>query len=874
MTLTAHSLDKIAQALGGEVRSGEVLAPGPGHSASDRSLAVKLDPNADSGFLVHSFSGDDWKTCDAYVRDKLGLSPFEPKTTKGNGKGRGTYTVVASYIYRDENGEPYLRVDRLADKTFPQYHWDGAKWIKGAPKGPRIPYRLPQLIAASPTTPIYICEGEKDADNLAKLGFTTTCNPEGAGKWKPELNKYFKDRNVCILPDNDDAGRKHAQLVARNLDKIAASLRVVQLPDLPPKGDVTDWLAGDPAGARLVKCCTAAPIWEPPGDGAGTDEERVAELAALSPLDYAKRRKEIAEELGIAVHFLDDAVKQARGETRSKGKDHPAYWEVEPWDEAVDTGDLLSALRDAYKRHVILPPHAAVTMALWVLHAWALEAAYASPFLVFTSPVPRCGKSTALALLRWTAPRSALASNISPAAIYRFIEASCPTLLIDEADSFFGRNEELRGILNSGHTRDTAMVIRLVGDDHVPKRFSTWAPKAIGSIGKITETLRDRSIVLPMKRKRSGERIERLRGRDTAEFLALRRKAARWAADNVAALSDARPPVPEGLNDRATDNWEPLLAIAELAGGDWPQAARAAALALSSDAEPEDDTLKIRLLADIRAAFRTLGTERETSASLILELVKDDEGPWVEFGKSGKPITPKKLARLLEDFRIQPRKMRLPGSARPSRGYDLAWFEDAFERYLPSSPPEPPFNAEHPEQTSKINSLDEKQSGTFDFNVPDQNGENVNNINDVPDVPVRKGGSGDNRGVDALLDDVGPHACDWCHQPPDGREQLCAILDETVWLHPECEATYLQAIETASESDAPAPAVRSVGECRHGEVCVRCGGEADDYRGPVQRFVNDRIVGCKSEPLHEVCAAEWFSRAPMSTADDLDDRGR
>src|SRR5262249_10019622 len=151
---------------------------------------------------------------------------------------------------------------------------------------------------------------------------------------------------------------------------------------------------------------------------------------------------------------------------------------------------------------------------------------------------------TALALLRLTVPRAAMASNISPAAIYRYIEESRPTLLIDEADTFFGENEELRGILNSGHTRDTAGVIRLVGDDHKPRHFSTWAPKAFAAIGQVADTLYDRSIVISMKRRRPCERVAKLRGRDTEEFMVLRRKAARWAVDNCTILADAKPFLP------------------------------------------------------------------------------------------------------------------------------------------------------------------------------------------------------------------------------------------------------------------------------------------------------------------------------------------
>ena len=375
-------------------------------------------------------------------------------------------------------------------------------------------------------------------------------------------------------------------------------------------------------------------VWEPSTDRDGgkddtSDDELIAQLAALPRIEYAKRRKDAAKGLGITLAELDKIVAEARGETSAAT---PERWSVAPWDTVIDTAELLAALRDTFMRYIILPLHAAIAMALWTLHAWALDAAYVSPFLMFSSPEMRCGKSTALAVLYRVGPRTALASNISPAAIFRYVEASHPTLLIDEAETFVTGNEEVRGILNSGHTRDTAIIIRLVGDNHEPKEFSTWSAKAIASIGKLSGTLRDRSIILPMKRKKPNERVAKLRGRDTDEFLELRRKARRWADDNVAALKEACPSIPEALNDRAADNWEPLLAIADLAGNEWPRLARTAAVKLSADSEAEAaNPNKVRLLADIRAIFEELAVDRLPSATLVAELV---EGCSVDSGAS------------------------------------------------------------------------------------------------------------------------------------------------------------------------------------------------------------------------------------------------
>jgi putative DNA primase/helicase len=289
-------------------------------------------------------------------------------------------------------------------------------------------------------------------------------------------------------------------------------VRIVELPGLEPAGDVSDWLRFDPSGARLVKECAKAPLWEK----GRKDRETISALAALERLAYGRARKEAAADLGVTATELDKIVAEARG----REGEEPERWRLEPWETPIATAELLRELAELYPRYVVLPRHGEIAMALWVLHAWAIEAAYVTPFLMFVSPEMRCGKSTALALLYRTGPRTAMASNISAAAVYRYIEALRPTLLLDEAETFVGDNEELRGVLNSGHTRDTAHVIRLVakGDDFAPKEFSTWVPKALASIGKLAETLRDRAILLPMKRRKADETVAKLRVEDTAEF--------------------------------------------------------------------------------------------------------------------------------------------------------------------------------------------------------------------------------------------------------------------------------------------------------------------------------------------------------------------
>jgi DNA polymerase family A/AAA domain len=173
---------------------------------------------------------------------------------------------IAAYIYRQIDGTPYLRVLRTTTKAFLQFHWEGGQWVSGKPKGPKIPYRLPELLAAAPTVPVFVCEGEKDADNVAALGLVASASAEGAGKWTADLNKWFAGKQtVYILEDNDAAGRSHAAKVATALQAIDADIHIVSFPELPEHGDVSDWLDMGGTRTELLERAQAAPHAQPNG---------------------------------------------------------------------------------------------------------------------------------------------------------------------------------------------------------------------------------------------------------------------------------------------------------------------------------------------------------------------------------------------------------------------------------------------------------------------------------------------------------------------------------------------------------------------------------------------------------------------------------
>lgn len=401
---------------------------------------------------------------------------------------------------------------------------------------------------------------------------------------------------------------------------------------------------------------------------------KIAELAKLTPLDYDIVRKAEAKVLKIRISILDKQVEAQRFKDPENDPKNP-FEAVNPWREKVDGSKLLTSILSAILRFCVLPEHSAPVMAVWVLHAWAHEAADISPVLAFVSPEKRCGKTTALLIIGALVPKAMHSVNITTSVLFRVIEFHTPTVLIDEADTYLGDNDELRGILNGGHNRLSAYVWRSVGDDHEPRRFKVWAPKCIAMIGKLPDTLEDRALVVPLRRKQSCEVVERFRADRLNEFLPLRRMAARWAADNTLRLANADPIVPDELNDRAQDNARAICAIADLAGGEWPQLIRASLIGITAQPDDEPQSAGVLLLRDMAEVFQTKRGERLGSSELIEALYRLEESPWSEW-RGGKPISTRGIAKLLKPFGVSPSQDRL-GSF-----YRYSDFTDAFDRYL------------------------------------------------------------------------------------------------------------------------------------------------------------------------------------------------
>jgi putative DNA primase/helicase len=425
--------------------------------------------------------------------------------------------------------------------------------------------------------------------------------------------------------------------------------------------------------------------------GASELEQEVERLAGLHPLEYGRLRTETAKHFKLTVKILDDAVKAKRRELKTT--EHGTFLQdPEPWPDPVDGEQLLAELVDTIKAHVVMPSLGAEAVALWVLFAHAHDAFEVSPILAISAPERECGKTSLMNVIGALVPKPMPTSNISTAAVFRAVEKYRPTVLIDEADTFLDEKAELQGVLNSGHVRQSAFTARLVGDDHDLKMFSTWAPKAIAKIRELPDTLRSRSVVIRLRRKLGREKVKRLPKGDNEELTTLRRKAFRWAQDNIEAIRHCKPDVPAGLENRAADNWEPLLAIADVIG--WSDIAEAAALGLSgkANADDADATKSVALLSDIRVVFEEQDAEffdeqdadRLSPTVLLRALQGLEESLWLDIGY-GRPLTTHVLAKMLQPFGIKSRR------SDDARYYLKAHFTEAWQRYLtPAATPDEP----------------------------------------------------------------------------------------------------------------------------------------------------------------------------------------
>lgn len=365
---------------------------------------------------------------------------------------------------------------------------------------------------------------------------------------------------------------------------------------------------------------------------------------------------------------------------------------IPPRQLTVIIDDIASEIR----RHVILDQHLAETIALWIIYAHGSDTYRYSPRLSVRSPVHACGKTTLLAVITaLCGKRAKMVSNLTIAAYFRCVDAASqdgatpPIMIIDEVDTFLAEDrKEVFGILNSGHDREGARILRCLNSEanHEAREYSTYAPLVLGGIGGFGEgahaaALESRCLVINLRRKRPDERVEKFLEEAKTRCARLAGEAAKWCAQNIQSLREAEPEMIPGLYDRAQDNWSALFAIADAAGDKWGKRARDAAAFLNGEAE--DPSESVMLLRDIREIFEE--RDRIATSDLLDRLHQREERPWGMPVASGfHPWGPRQLGRILTSFRIQSQTVKIAGA--PVRGFYRHQFEPAWASYLPYEP--------------------------------------------------------------------------------------------------------------------------------------------------------------------------------------------
>ncbi len=449
-----------------------------------------------------------------------------------------------------------------------------------------------------------------------------------------------------------------------------------------------------------------------------------------------------------------------------------------PRPDAEPGAALLSEVEATIARYVLLPsPAASVAVVLWIAATHAIAAWNCAPRLVVRAPERRCGKSRLLDMVEGMCHRPLMTVNTSPSAVYRSIGASPsdpPTLLIDEADTIFGPkagdHEDLRGLLNAGHQRGRPTLRYDAARDAVVK-IQTFAMAALAGIGAMPDTIEDRAAVIRMRRRAPGEKVQPYRVRRDSPILAdLRQRLDQWITPHLDHLTNAVPDMP--LEDRAADTWEPLIAVADLAGGDWPQRARQAALTLLADCEDSTEVpLKVRLLMDCRTAFGEAAAL--PSAVLVHRLRAVDEAPWADLPNTGGTgLTVRRLASMLRDYDISSTNRRWEDGTQ-SKGYARDDFTDAWTRYCPTDPAEH-VSGGYPSQASQASHPRSARDGSTPWD-----GSSVPNPRSVPGLTCE-----------------GTLGTDGTDTPRQPRQPICIRCrrplthDDGTHTHPDCgEAT-------------------------------------------------------------------------------------
>jgi putative DNA primase/helicase len=525
------------------------------------------------------------------------------------------------------------------------------------------------LTENGPPARTIIVEGVEDALSLqqAQAG---TCIVASLGASNIGKAPADKTLPVVVFKDGDAEDSQAAKGLTKGVDRLILQGAAVAVTDTPLGEDANSILQSDGPSALLALIAAAVPADL-------STKGHIERCAGLGATEYEEARIALAKKLRIRVSFLDAQVKAFRREIDEEDVPPNALGieEIEAWPEPVNLADVLDDATKTLAQYIAADSTLILTAVLWAAHTHILDRINVSPRLAAQAAGPGCGKTVAMEAISNLVPRPLSASSITAAAVFRIIEEIQPTLLLDEADQILAdRNSLLVAVLNSSHRKSSAFVMRteeVLPGQFKPVRFSTWAAVMFAGIRELPPTLQDRSVVLYLRRAKPGEVGRHLRDGKCPELSECAQKMARWASDLVELPEVALPPT---LSNRIGDNWRPLLAVAELAGGKYPTRAMESAMAAAQQQEQGQISM---LLADIHLVF---GARNQIlSQELVDGLLGLDETPYGDLNR-GRAITTNWLARQLKGIVTQSTTTMQVGKDR-KKGYTRAAFTDAWERY-------------------------------------------------------------------------------------------------------------------------------------------------------------------------------------------------
>jgi hypothetical protein len=591
------------------------IARCPAHDDRKASLSISLDDST-AKILIHCHAGcSPEEICRA-----AGIEVRDLFLNEGRTLGRHSKVarkLVARHDYVDEAGTLLFQVLRFDPKGFSQRRPDGAGgWINNLDGTRRILYNLQEVIAAER---VWIVEGEKDVETACSLRLTATCNPGGAGKWRPEYADTLAGKEIIIVPDADEPGRKHAQQIAASLIGKARSVRLVELGGAK---DLSEWHQRGGTRQQLLDLISSTPECTPPP--------------------------------------LPDGL------------------------------SLLRELEQFISGFVVLPPYALLAIVLWAIATNVFEIFDAFPFLILSSPAPRCGKTRTLEVLELIVARPKRTANVSEAALFRLADSAHPTFLLDEQETLSGKTERaeaLRGLLNAGHRRGSKATRCTGANRDEVREFDVFGPKVLAGIGDFSATLRDRAVVVVMQRRQASQSVTRFIYRIASQHAAtLKTQIEAWCShnqDRIRAAYEAGQSV-QFLSDREEENWSPLFSVLVVADPSRFDELRTCAEALSRRKAEADDE-QTQTLEILRHALEIWPASEPALAStqLIHRLCLKEDAPTFKPSDGGRPeveLSPRRFARMVRLFGVRPINLRWEGRVR--KGYQRGPLEAALAPYL------------------------------------------------------------------------------------------------------------------------------------------------------------------------------------------------